>query len=278
MKSVTVIFTCFNRREKTECCMRSLSEGNPNLEFCYVVLDDNSSDGTPEMFEQMKNGGWQIEVLHGDGNSYWAGGMRKAIAYAKQHTDTDYYLMVNDDVNFYPEAIEKLVSDAKTAKEEMGKAVVLVGPMCDEHGRFSYGGIRYQQGIHYTEIKPDDTDRSCDSFNMNCVLLEKETFLAVPNFDEHYIHSLADFDYGLSIRRMGIAMRVAGYYVGICPDNDPAGGWSDRSLSRMERFKKKESVKGAPVGPWFYFLKKNFGLGRALFHTVTPYIRILLGR
>lgn len=278
MKSVTVIFTCFNRREKTECCMKSLSAGNPDLEFRYVVLDDNSSDGTPEMLGQMKEAGWQIEVLHGDGNSYWAGGMRKAIDYAKEHTDTDYYLMVNDDVDFYPEAIEKLIKDAEAAREEAGMPVVLVGPMCDEEGAFSYGGIRYQRGIHYIEIKPDDADRNCDSFNMNCVLLEKETFFAVPNFDEHYIHSLADFDYGLTMKRMGIAMRVAGYYVGVCPDNDPAGGWSDRSLSRMERLKKKESVKGAPIGPWFYFLKKNFGLGRAVLHAATPYVRILLGR
>lgn len=278
MKSVTVIFTCFNRKEKTKRCMKSLSEGNPNLEFGYVVLDDNSSDGTAEMLEQMEKDGWRIELLHGDGNSYWAGGMRKAIAYAKAHTNTDYYLMVNDDVDFYPGAAEKLVMDAETAGTETGKSVVLVGPMCDEQGEFSYGGIRYQQGIHYVEVKPDDRDRHCDSFNMNCVLLEKETFFAVPNFDEHYIHSLADFDYGLTMRQMGITMRVAGYYVGVCPDNDPAGGWSDRSLSRMERIRKKESVKGAPVGPWFYFLRKNFGLGRALLHTVTPYIRILLGR
>ena len=278
MKSVTVIFTCFNRREKTERCMRSLSEGNPNLEFRYVVLDDNSSDGTQEMLERMKAESWQIELLHGDGNSYWAGGMRMAIGYAKEHTDTDYYLMVNDDVEFYPQAIEKLASDAKTMESQIGKVPVLVGAMCDEEGEFSYGGIRYQRGIRYVEIKPDDADRSCDSFNMNCVLLDKETFLAVPNFDEHYIHSLADFDYGLTMRRMGIVMHVASYYVGICPDNDPAGGWSDRNLSRMERLKKKESVKGAPVGPWFYFLNKNFGLGRAVFHVVTPYIRILLGR
>lgn len=278
MEKVTVIFTCFNRREKTEQCMRSLSEGNQNLEFSYVVLDDNSSDGTLKMLAQMQKNGWKITILHGDGNSYWAGGMRRAIAYAKEHTDTDYYLMVNDDVNFYPQAAEKLVADAKAAKEVTGRETVLVGPMCDQSGRFSYGGIRYQHGIYYEEVKPEDTNRSCDSFNMNCVLLLRETFMAVPNFDEHYIHSLADFDYGLTMKRRGIPLLVADYYAGICPDNDPTGGWSDRSLSRMERLRKKESIKGAPFGPWFYFLKKNFGVGQALLHGFTPYIRILLGK
>lgn len=303
MQKITVIFTCFNRIEKTRCCMESLSKQNPGLDFEYIVLDDNSSDGTPEMLEEWKAAGWRIVVLHGDGNSYWAGGMRKAIAYAKEHTDTPYYLLVNDDVEFYPGVIEKMTADAekklsadaekKLAAEEMasssekpmaeqkgsaGGRIALVGPMCDEKGGFSYGGIRYQKGIHYIEVKPEDKDRSCDSFNMNCLLLSKRTFMDVPNFDEHYIHSLADFDYGLTMRRMNIPMWVTDYYVGVCPDNDPKGGWSDRSLSRMERLKKKESVKGAPFKPWFYFLKKNFGLGQALLHGFTPYVRILLGK
>lgn len=294
MQKITVIFTCFNRIEKTRCCMESLSKQNPGLEFEYIVLDDNSSDGTPEMLEEWKKAGWRIVVLHGDGNSYWAGGMRKAIAYAKEHTDTPFYLLVNDDVEFYPGVIEKLTADAEKRLAEEKKPmtgnadaekrasaegrIALVGPMCDEKGAFSYGGIRYQKGIHYVEVRPEDENRECDSFNMNCLLLSRKTFMDVPNFDEHYIHSLADFDYGLTMKRMGIPMWVTDYYVGVCPDNDPKGGWSDRSLSRRERLKKKESVKGAPFKPWFYFLKKNFGLGRALINGFTPYIRILLGK
>ena len=278
MKKVTVIFTCFNRKAKSECCIKSLCEGNKDLEFDFVVLDDNSSDGTPELFVQMGQEGFHIVILQGDGNSYWAGGMRKAIAYAKEHTNTEYYLLVNDDVEFYPKAIEKMIAAAEAFRKETGKAAAMVGAMCDKSGAFSYGGIRYQKGIHYTEVGPLDEKRSCDSFNMNCLLLERETFHAVPNFDEHYIHTLADFDYGLCMKRMGLPMQVADFYAGICPDNDPRGGWSDRSLSRMERLKKKESIKGAPFGPWFYFLKKNFGVGRALWHAFTPYIRIMLGR
>ena len=143
---------------------------------------------------------------------------------------------------------------------------------------FSYGGIRYQKGIHYDEVKPQDADLSCDSFNMNCLLMPQEIFRKVPNFDEHYIHSLADFDYGLSMKRLGIPVYVYSSYAGVCPDNDPKGGWTDTSLTRRERLKKKESIKGAPFAPWFYFLRKNFGLTQALLHGFTPYIRILLGK
>jgi GT2 family glycosyltransferase len=108
--------------------------------------------------------------------------------------------------------------------------------------------------------------------------MTRDAFFTMPNFDPHYVHSLADFDYGLEMRRKGIPVQVSVSYAGICPDNDSTGGWTDRKLSRRERLRKKESVKGAPFRPWFYFLRKNFGLGQAILHGFTPYLRILLGR
>lgn len=278
MTTITVIFTCFNRKEKTLQCIRSLSEGNKQLSFSYVIVDDNSTDGTREALEALKQEGTDLTLLSGTGSLFWAGGMRRGIAYAKEHTKTDYYLLVNDDVDFRPQVITEMVGAIQTGEKPYRNDCVLVGPMCDEAGNFSYGGIRYQKGIHYDEVKPQDADLSCDSFNMNCLLMPQEIFRKVPNFDEHYIHSLADFDYGLSMKRLGIPVYVYSFYAGVCPDNDPKGGWTDTSLTRRERLKKKESIKGAPFAPWFYFLRKNFGLTQALLHGFTPYIRILFGK
>ena len=84
---ITVIFTCFNRREKTLQCMKSLSGGNKDLAFRYVIVDDNSTDGTYEALEDLKRSGMTIDVLRGTGNLFWAGGMRKGIAYAKENTE-----------------------------------------------------------------------------------------------------------------------------------------------------------------------------------------------
>jgi GT2 family glycosyltransferase len=266
---ITVIFTCYNRREKTINCIKSLVDGNPSTQFSFVVLDDNSTDGTAEALRELP--GRCVTVLHGDGSSYWAGGMRKAIAYAKTHTTSDYYLLVNDDVEFADGAVERLLA-------EYAPHTALVGPMSDKNGNFSYGGVRYTNGIHYEEVKPDDKDRTCDTFNMNCLLVDRDVFMETPNFDEHYIHTLADFDYGLTMKRNGIRCIVASGYVGICAKNDSKGGWTDRSLSRRERMKQKESIKGAPFRPWFHFLKKNFGIRQAAIYSATPYIRILLGK
>ena len=45
---ITVLFTCFNRKEKTMECVKRLVEGNKNIQFDFVIVDDGSTDGTAE--------------------------------------------------------------------------------------------------------------------------------------------------------------------------------------------------------------------------------------
>lgn len=267
---VAVLLTCHNRKEKTIKCINGLSLNEAKVEF--VVVDDGSTDETADALEQI---GDCVTVIRGDGNLFYSGGMRKAMEYCKGQAgstgiDADFYVLVNDDVEFDPGVLDKL--------EVLPRDKAYVGAMRDSNGKCSYGGIKYVKGIHYKTVTPNDPDRSCDTFNANFVAVPAEVFRNVPIMDSHYAHSLGDFDYGLSIGRAGYKIEVLDFYAGVCENNPSEKTWRDTSLSRGERFKKKESVKGAPFGPWFYFLKKNFGLGYACVYSLTPYVRILLGK
>ena len=67
---ILAIFTCFNRKELTKRGMATLSE-NRDVTFDYVILDDNSSDGTREMLKQMRDDGtYQIDLIEGDGSKF----------------------------------------------------------------------------------------------------------------------------------------------------------------------------------------------------------------
>lgn len=269
MEKVVVILTCYNRREKTVKCLKSLSEGNPGTEFKFIVVDDQSTDGTVEAI-------WGLElnadVVLGTGSLFWNGGMNKGIAYClDKYPEEDYYMLINDDVDFYPGAIDDMLANCKKS--------VLVGATCDTTGAFSYGGIKYhKKGIKYDKIGPDKPDISCTTFNANCVLIPGKIFCRVGNLDPYYKHSMGDFDYGFSISRAGYGIYVHNKYVGVCNDNPDDGTWQDTSLGRWKRIKLKESRKGLPAGDWFHYLSKNFGLGTALVRSITPYIKILLGK
>ena len=43
---IVVVFTCFNRKEKTLKCVERLIEGNKRIDFKFIIVDDGSTDGT----------------------------------------------------------------------------------------------------------------------------------------------------------------------------------------------------------------------------------------
>ena len=272
MDSVLALFTCFNRKEKTRQAVRGLVEGNPEVQFSFVIVDDASTDGTPEMLKT-EDFGAPIQVIQGTGGLFYSGGMALGMEkILKSGQEAQYLLMMNDDVEFEPGCIRRLIAQSKA----QGNAVI-IGATCDHGGQLSYSAIKYEKGIHYRQLPPGETGVDADTMNANCVLIPFYWFRRAGVMDRHYRHSLGDFDYGLALRDAGAKLHVSRDYVGICCDNPVAGTWHDRSLGPIARIKKKETVKGDPAGPWFYYLRKHFGLFTAIRSSLTPYIRILLG-
>lgn len=273
---VAVILTCFNRREKTTCCMRSLTEGNTEAIFHFIIVDDNSTDGTETAVKSL---GYDLHYIKGTGSLYWAGGMRKGIEHflnAKYLQNCDYVLLVNDDVSFYDKSIDNMIAQAQGMP-----SAAIVGNCCDSVGVLSYGAIKFYKNKwkkFYYHLDIANAHINADTFNCNCVLLPAWMIRKVGNFDKCYIHSFADYDYGVSVRRSGFDIYGTNFYVGACSDNDLHGTWQDPSLPMKLRLKKKEEPKGLPFREHFHFLRKNLGLIWALRYVFTPYIRIMLGK
>lgn len=264
------IFTCFNRKEKTMNCLTSLIKENPNIEFSFIAVDDNSTDGTREVLEKFKN----LQVVLGSGQCYYSGGMRIGIEIGKKYSyKYDWILLFNDDVSFFPHSIERLIAYSSDRKN------ILVGATCDEQGRLTYGGMVKQSKVRpkFQIVMSQGSKKYCDTFNANCILLPSKIFKVLPNIDDHYTHSMGDFDYGLEAKKRGISIAVSNFFVGICCYNPLTGTWKDASLSRKERLVKKESPKGLPWREWFYFVKKHYGIWSACYSSLSPFLRILLG-
>lgn len=270
MKTVCVIMTCFNRKEKTINCIESLQLGNPEVVFKYIIVDDCSSDGTVDELIKLP---YDIEIITGNGHLFWNGGMHKGIEYVQRNKIcNDYVMLVNDDVTFFEGCLEKLFFLCKSKNSS-----VVVGTLMDEEGQLSYGGIQYTSSklIKYRVVSTEKAIE-CDTFNANCVLIPMKMFVNIGNLDPFYQHAMGDFDYGMHIIRQGYHIINSDFYVGICNTNSVIGSWQDTSLSRRKRLQLKEDCKGLPLRDWYYFAKKNFGLWAAIYHTFTPYARILL--
>lgn len=272
MLKIAIVFTCFNRKEKTINCIKKLATTNSENELLFYVVDDKSTDGTATAITEL--GFDNIKLISGTGSLFWNGGMHLGVSKVFEDGGFDFVLLVNDDVDFYPKAIDKLVCEAVKLNAEQPTA--LVGATCDDKGNFSYGGIKYTKGIKYVAVTPSEVGKECSTFNANCTLIPYKLFETVGNIDPYYKHSMGDFDLGFRVVRAGGRILVHNEYIGVCNDNPIEGSWQDRTLSVRERIKKKESFKGLPFKDWFHYLNKNFGLPCALMRSITPYIKILL--
>ncbi len=270
---ITVLFTCHNRIDATRKCVNSLDD--PGFNIRYVAVDDGSTDGTGEMLKKFATERKrELVLIQGDGTLYWAGGMRVAMeTVLKKNLISDYILLVNDDVEFYADSVKRMID---RSIEHVHSCIV--GVTCGTDGEISYGGYSYDMR-HAKEkaMSFSEADNSCDAVNMNAFLIPYDMFHKTGIFDSHYTHRMADFDYSFMLRRNGAKIYMTNFYVGVCEKNVHKGTWEDTGLSRRERLRLKESPKGLPAKEWFYYLNKNMGIMTALWHSLTPYIRILIG-
>ena len=269
MKKVLVLFTCFNRLEKTKKCVETLKK--ENLDIHFIVVDDDSKDGTAEYLKNQE----KVYYIKGNGNLFYTQGMRVAISYAKNLLSKekyDYVMLINDDVQFYDKAVEKLI--AYLGNEQ----AIMVGATCDEKGKLCYSAILRASKFRpkYKHVMSNNEEKiKCDTLNANCVLMPRDLFIALDNMDGHYHHSFGDYDYGFEASRKGYAIYPSNFFVGFCKDDHPiSGSWQDRNLSRKKRWQLKESPTGNPTKIWFYYLKKNYNIFTAIIYTLNDIIKV----
>ena len=123
MLKIAVLIVCHNRKEKTIKCLQKLySQKNiENIKFKVFLVDDGSSDGTEHAISQSFP---DVVIIKGNGNLFWAGGMRIAWNSAKKK-QYDYYLWLNDDVFLYNNFLESCLKDIQTVKKQEQKKNLL---------------------------------------------------------------------------------------------------------------------------------------------------------
>jgi GT2 family glycosyltransferase len=276
--SVAVVLTCYNRREKTAACLRALADQAKQLAgrctLRVIVTDDGSTDGTREMLASEFP---QAVVIPGDGNLFWAGGMRAAIGHALGEGH-DFYLWINDDVELFPSCLGTLLDMHDAQVGATGKSGLVVGSMCNAAGQFTYGGmVRQGNGWvrRYVRVQPGDTPQPCDTMNGNCVLISRAAASVLGNMDAAFRHGIGDMDYGLRATRAGIPIWVMPGYAGRCAhDHLIEGSYLDRTLPLAVRWKKITSPKGLAPRAWLTYCRRHAGWLWPL-HWAWPYTKVM---
>jgi GT2 family glycosyltransferase len=103
--TIYILLPVHNRRETTLLFVECLKE-QTDQDFHLVLIDDGSNDGTADA---VRSRCCKLTVIKGSGNWWWGGALHQGYQWMKSrqlHVD-DVVLLINDDVVFKPDYLEK---------------------------------------------------------------------------------------------------------------------------------------------------------------------------
>jgi GT2 family glycosyltransferase len=212
---LAVLITCHNRVKITLQCLRSLyGQVNAPL-FDVFLVDDGSTDGTGDAVRAEFP---QVNIIPGDGNLYWSGGMHTAWSHALEK-GYKAYIWLNDDVTLDPDALQRLYA----AYRESHRPAILGFAVRDtKEGVLSAtGGMRKSWRMHVSEVIPGDKPVLVDTICGQFTLVPDEICQKIGIFAPYLIHYFGDLEYSLRARRNGFEIFLLPGTAGVCP----AGGW-----------------------------------------------------
>lgn len=268
MITIAVLLTVYNRKEVTLKGLQSLYASIDNLgggyHFDVYMTDDGSTDGTAEA---VKTEYPNINIIQGNGNLYWSGGMRKAWQTAiKSGIHYDFYLWFNDDAELFNNALAIIFE----SQAKFGDQCIISGAFYDSDGKTSYGGK--SQDCNW--INPGDCQQVF-YMNGNFVLIPDNVYKTLGTIDQIFIHGLGDWDYGMRALEKGFDVKVSTKYVGMTNRHDEQiiELWN-YDLKLKERLRKFYGPKHSPTIQ-FRFDKRHLGLRYAITRFIVYHIYTL---
>ncbi len=221
------------------------------------LVDDGCTDGTAKAVSEIYP---EINIIEGNGNLYWAGGMRLAFFEANKHANYDGFLLLNDDVELTEDFFSKIIETQKYVFNKHQKGGLYSGSTKDKRsGKISYGGNVLSNGINfpsYKLVEPSEIPQPCHLTNANVLFVEKEVIEEIGFFDENFIHAFADYDFSLRAFKAGFPVYITPGICGFCRD-DHGNNWSSAHKLK-QRIKYLKSPTGLAYREYLYYGKRHF--------------------
>ena len=274
MIQIAVLLTCFNRKAKTLSCLHTFYEvaqkyndkvdSESRLQFTVFLTDDGCTDGTADAIkEQFKDK--DIHILQGTGSLFWCGGMRFAWQAALESKKKwDYFLLLNDDVEFMDNLFDELFSTNDYCIKQYGMRGIYSGitNSLSDKSKTTYGGNVWTKKFlgKSRRLAPSGKPQMCDVTNANILLVPLEVVDKIGIFYEGYSHGCADYDYAITARKNGIPALITSNFCGSCDDDH---GSSDEQANKVLNMtlKERKAYFSNPLHSnvdYLKFIRRNF--------------------
>jgi GT2 family glycosyltransferase len=257
---IAVLITCHNRKISTIKCLESLFNQKglgKDFEIQVYLTDDGSTDGT---YDEVNRVFPSVNLIKGNGNLFWTGGMQAAWNLANQDgKEYNFILMLNDDTILFEDCIINLLANFLAIKN--GAAIIIGATKDPKDQRPTYGGssLINRYNLKTIRIIPNNiSPQKCDLGNGNVMLISRAVYTRIGFLTNKFTHGIADYEYTLKARKAGITSYVASNYAGYCSNDHPRPWKNSKEATLKERIKFLYSVKGLAYREYLSFIKSYF--------------------
>lgn len=194
---VSVIFPTLNGWKDTKLTLKSLYRLNypaKNLEI--IIIDNNSSDGTPILVRKMFP---KVSVYIQQENL----GYSKAVNIGIRKSRGKYILLSNNDITFEKNYLKNMVELAQTDPNIgiIGSKVYLKS----QKNKYGFGGLKINPylGFFKYDLTNLDCVRDCDVPPTGGFFVRKKIFKTVGLLDEGFFLYFEDIDFSIRVKKAG---------------------------------------------------------------------------
>lgn len=198
---ISVIISVYNKWDYTLACLRSIITNKPKASFEIIVIDDASTDKTPEALKVVKG----IKVITNDENQ----GFLLSCNTAAKKAKGNFLYFLNNDVQVLPGWLDELYQTFT----EIPEAGLVGSKLIYPDGRLQEaGGVIREDGSGTNFGRGDDPNkpeynflRDSDYCSGASIMVPAKIFRRLEGFDERFVPAYyEDTDLAYSVRKMGL--------------------------------------------------------------------------